>query len=460
MKGRIHDIYRPVGERRRDFAEVEAVLDEAAIREQMRRCHNCGIPFCHGAGCPLFNRIPDFNSAAANGDWQNAYRILAETSFFPEFTSRVCPALCEGSCCSGATGEAVMIRQCEKKIVETAFSRGWVQPVIPAVRNGGKIAVVGSGPSGLCAAEGLNRAGFAVTVFEANRRPGGLLRYGIPDFKLQKSLLDRRLEVMKRAGIVFTTDTRIGRDVSARYLSRNFDALVLALGTAAPRDLAIPGRELAGIHFALEFLQGQNRVNGGELDAVPVGAAGKRVLVIGGGDTGSDCVGTAVRQGAASVRQIEIMPRPPEKRSPATPWPLWPQMLRTSSSHLEGCEREWNIASDRFVNDGGGHVAGVEVHEVAWEFSTDGRPAKPVAKPGSSRVIDADLVLLAMGFTGVPRDGAAEELELTFSPRNTIVPDPARRIYAVGDCVNGASLVVRAMADAKRIIQQIVEDLR
>ena len=460
MKGRIHDIYRPVGERRRDFAEVEAVPDEATIREQMRRCHNCGIPFCHGAGCPLFNRIPDFNSAAAEGDWQSAYRILAETSFFPEFTSRVCPALCEGSCCSGATGEAVMIRQCEKKIIETAFAQGWVQPVIPAARNGKRIAVVGSGPSGLCAAEGLNRAGFSVTVFEANRRPGGLLRYGIPDFKLRKGLLDRRLEVMKRAGIAFTTDTRIGKDVSAQYLTRNFDALVLALGTASARDLAIPGRELAGIHFALEFLQGQNRVNGGELASVPVSAAGKRVLVIGGGDTGSDCVGTAVRQGAASIRQIEIMPRPPETRSAATPWPMWPQMLRTSSSHLEGCEREWNVASDRFVDDGHGHVAGVEVHEVVWEFSADGRPLKPAAKPGSSRVIDADLVLLAMGFTGVPKTDAVAELELELTPRNVVIPDPARRIYAVGDCANGASLVVRAMADAKKVTKKIVEDLR
>jgi len=459
MKERIHDIYRPVGERRHDFAEVEAALDEAAVRDQMLRCHHCGIPFCHGAGCPLFNRIPDFNAAAAEGAWLEAYRILARTSYFPEFTSRICPALCEGSCCSGVNGEAVMIRQCEKKIIETAFASGWVRPFVPPRRNGRRIAVVGSGPSGLFAAEHLNRAGFAVTVFEANRKPGGLLRYGIPDFKLEKRLLDRRLAVMEQEGIVFTADTRIGKDVSARYLLRNFDALLLAIGTPAARDLAIPGRELAGIHFALEFLQGQNRVNGGELAAPPVSAAGKNVLIIGGGDTGSDCAGTAIRQGAASVRQIEIMPRPPEARSPSTPWPAWPWMLRTSSSHLEGCEREWNIASDRFIGDAAGRVAGVEVHEVVWEFSADGKPLKPAPKPGSDRTIPADLVLLAMGFTGVPETGAAAELELKRTPRGALIPEPGRRIYAAGDCANGASLVVRAMADARKVAERMTEEL-
>ncbi|MBQ7208132.1 MAG: glutamate synthase subunit beta [Lentisphaeria bacterium] len=457
MQKRICDIYRPVGERKQDFREVERSFSEAEIRAQTERCHNCGIPFCHGAGCPLFNQIPDFNAAAFAGDWKTAYEILSQTSFFPEFTSRVCPALCEGACCCGVDGDPVMVRQCEKMIIEKAFAENFVRPAVPATRRDLRVAVIGSGPSGLFAAEGLNRAGFSVTVFEANKKPGGLLRYGIPDFKLGKNVLDRRLAIMKEEGIVFTTDTRIGRDISGSYLLRNFDAVVLAVGTPAARDLVIPGRELAGIHFALEFLQGQNRVNGNESASLPVSAAGKRVLIIGGGDTGSDCAGTAIRQGAKSVRQIEIMPRPPEKRSPSTPWPAWPWMLRTSSSHKEGCEREWCVASDRFTGENGS-VTGVEVHEVAWSFSPEGRPLKPAPVDNSARIIEADLVLLAMGFTGVPRQGLVEELGLELTPRGAVIPDPARRIYAVGDCANGASLVVRAMADARKVVRQITEE--
>ena len=454
MNERIHQLYRPVEERKHDFQEVERRFSEQEIREQMQRCHNCGIPFCHGAGCPLFNQIPDFNAAAAEGDWKTAYEILSLTSFFPEFTCRVCPALCEGSCCCGVDGEAVMVRQCEKMIIETAFAQGFVKPFIPKNRNGKKAAVIGSGPSGLFTAEGLNRAGFTVTVFEANHEPGGLLRYGIPDFKLNKAVLDRRVAVMKQEGITFTTDTRIGKDISGTYLLRNFDVAVLAIGTPSARDLPIPGRELSGIHFALEFLQGQNRVNSGELAEPPVCATGKNVLIIGGGDTGSDCAGTAIRQGAKSVRQIEIMPQPPEKRSESTPWPAWPWMLRTSSSHKEGCEREWNIASDHFIGKDG-VVTGVAAHEVKWEYSPEGKPLRFNAVPDTDRVIQADLVLLAMGFTGVPRSGLVEELGLELTQRNGIIADPARHIYAVGDCANGATLVVRAMADAKKTVEKI-----
>ena len=458
MTNRIHDIYRPAEERVLDFNEVEKRLTPDQIHEQMLRCHNCGIPFCHGSGCPLGNVIPDFNSAAASGDWRTAWDILSRTSFFPEFTSRVCPALCEGSCCNGVNDEPVMVRQCEKVIVETAFEQGWVKPVLPPVRNGKKIAVVGSGPSGLFMAEALNRAGFRVTVFEANHRPGGLLRYGIPDFKLSKHIVDRRIALMVQEGIEFVTDARIGRDIAGQYLLRNYDAVVLALGTPAARDLKIPGRELDGVHFALEFLQGQNRVNGGELRSRPVDAAGKRVLIIGGGDTGSDCAGTAIRQGARSVRQIEIMPMPPEERSASTPWPAWPWMLRTSSSHKEGCEREWNLASDRFLSDGG-VLTGVEVHSVTWETTPEGRPLKPSPVEGSTRVIEADLVLLAMGFTGFEPGGPGDELGLAKTPRGGLLPDPERHIYTVGDCATGASLVVRAMADAGAKAREIIRNL-
>ena len=458
MINRIHDIYRPTEERKHDFREVEIRLTPEQIHEQMLRCHNCGVPFCHGAGCPLGNVIPDFNSAAAAGDWLTAWRILSETSFFPEFTCRVCPALCEGACCNGVNDESVMVRQCEKVIVETAFERGWVEPVVPAVRNGKRVAVVGSGPSGLYMAEALNRAGFQVTVFEANHKPGGLLRYGIPDFKLDKSVIDRRLALMRQAGIEFMTDCRIGLDVAGQYLQRNYDAIVLAIGTACARDLKIPGRELNGVHFALEFLQGQNRLNGGESRTLPVDAAGKRVLIIGGGDTGSDCAGTAIRQGAASVKQVEIMPMPPETRSDSTPWPAWPWMLRTSSSHKEGCEREWNVASDRFIGEKG-VLTGVEVHSVQWETTPEGKPLKPVAVENTSRVIEADLVLLAMGFTGAEIEGPAADLNLKTTPRGGLISDPEHRVYTVGDCAAGASLVVRAMASAAAKAQEIIRDL-
>jgi len=456
---RIHDLYRPVAERVRDYQEVERHLPAETIREQASRCADCGIPFCHGAGCPLGNYVPDFNAAAAAGNWSEAYRLLAQTSFFPEFTCRICPALCEGACCQGVAGEPVMIRQCEKAIIETAFQRGLVRPVRPAARNGRRIAVIGSGPSGLYSAEALNRAGFTVTVYEAMPRPGGLLRYGIPDFKLDKRVIDRRLEIMKASGIEFVTGTRIGRDISGTYLRNRFDAVVLAVGTPEARDLKIPGRELKGIHLALDFLRAQTRLNHGEISDNPLSAAGKRVLIIGGGDTGSDCAGTAFRQGAAEVRQIEIMPMPPESRSPSTPWPQWPWMLRTSSSHLEGCAREWNLASDRFLGDDQGRVTGVEAHKVEWSLSPEGRPLKPAPLAGSERVIECDMVLLAMGFTGVPAGGLAEELGLARTPRGALVSAPERRLYAAGDCANGASLVVRAMADARKVTRRIIGDL-
>ena len=419
---RIHDIYRPKDERKGDWHEVERALTDDELKEQTSRCMNCGQPFCHAYGCPLGNLVPDQNRAVAQGNFKLAYELLSAHSDFPEFTSRICPALCEASCVHGLDEEAVMVRQSEKRIIEAARSN-----------------------------------------------IGGLLRYGIPCFKLEKSLIDRRRKVLEAAGIRFVTDVTVGRDVSADWLAKMNDAVVIAIGTPAARDLKIPGRELGGIHLALELLEGQNRFLTGEIAAAPIDAKGKHVLVIGGGDTGSDCVGTSIRQGAASVTQIEIMPKPPDTRDSSTPWPLWPYMLRTSSSHKEGCERRWNLNSLRFLPGGSRscatknaeeaqervhpeYVSGVEVETVEWEFSPEGRPVKFHAVAGTKEVIKADLVFLAMGFTGVqPDNPIIAQLGLSQTPRTALVPDPARNIYCVGDCASGASLVVRALASGKTV---------
>ena len=447
---RIHDIYRPAEERKADWREVERSLSDEELKEQTSRCMNCGQPFCHAYGCPLGNLVPDQNRAVAQGDWKRAYDLLTVNSDFPEFTSRICPALCEASCVHGLDEEAVMIRQSEKRIIETAFERGWVVPRPPERENGKSAAVIGAGPAGLSAAVTLRRRGWAVTVYERRAQIGGLLRYGIPCFKLDKALIDRRRKILEAEGIKFVTDCEVGRDVSAEWLEKVHDAVVVDIGTPAARDLKIPGRELEGIHLALELLEGQNRFLTGELPEPPISAKGRDVLVIGGGDTGSDCVGTAIRHGAKSVTQIEIMPKPPEERDASTPWPLWPYMLRTSSSHKEGCIRRWNLNSLRFVGDG--RVAGVEVEMVKWEFSPEGRPAKFAAVPGTKETIKADLVLLAMGFTGVPADlPLVAQLGLKETPRTALLPDPARNIFCVGDCASGASLVVRALASGKSL---------
>lgn len=448
---RIHDIYRDKGERRNDFNEVERHLPADDIRKQVSRCMNCGQPFCHAYGCPLGNLVPDQNRAVADGDDHRAYELLSQRSDFPEFTARVCPALCEASCVHQLDEEPVMIRQSEKHIIETAFASGWVKPRPPASENGKSIAIIGAGPAGLSAAVTFRRKGYRVTVYERSRGIGGLLRYGIPCFKLDKSIIDRRRAILEAEGITFKTGITVGTDVSAAYLQRANDAVILAIGTPAARDLDIPGRELSGIHLALEFLSGQNRALTGELQEPPISAAGKRVLVIGGGDTGSDCVGTAIRQGAKSVEQIEIMPKPPDTRSPSTPWPLWPYQLRTSSSHREGCQRRWNLNSLRFIGNGG-KVSGVEVETVEWAFTPAGKPTKFTSIPNTRETIEADLVLLAMGFTGVPKTHPiVGQLGLELTPRTAIISDPGKRIFAVGDCATGASLVVRAIADGKNL---------
>ncbi|MBO6120739.1 MAG: glutamate synthase subunit beta [Kiritimatiellae bacterium] len=455
---RKHDIYRPMEERKSDWNEVERPLTDEELKEQTSRCMNCGQPFCHAFGCPLGNLVPDQNRAVAQGDWKRAYALLSANSDFPEFTSRICPALCEASCVHGLDEEAVMVRQSEKRIIETAFANGWVVPRPPAQENGKKVAIIGAGPAGLSAAVTMRRRGFAVTVYERRKNIGGLLRYGIPCFKLDKALIDRRRKVLEAEGIRFVTDCEVGKDVSAEWLKKEHDAVVVAIGTPAARDLKIPGRELGGIHLALELLEGQNRFLTGEITEAPINAKGKKVLVIGGGDTGSDCVGTSIRQGAASVTQIEIMPKPPDERDASTPWPLWPYMLRTSSSHKEGCVRRWNLNSLRFVENSANSaspretktVAGVEVETVEWEFSPEGRPAKFHSVPNTKELIEADLVFLAMGFTGVPAENPiVSQLKLAQTTRTALVADPGRNIFCVGDCASGASLVVRALASGK-----------
>ena len=447
---RIHDIYRPMEERKSDWNEVERSLTDDELKEQTSRCMNCGQPFCHAYGCPLGNLVPDQNRAVAQGDWKRAYDLLSQNSDFPEFTSRICPALCEASCVHQLDEESVMVRQSEKRIIETAFNYGWVVPRPPTQENGKKVAIIGAGPAGLSAAVTLRRRGWAVTVYERRANIGGLLRYGIPCFKLDKALIERRRKILEAEGIKFVTGCEIGKDVSAEWLAKENDAVVVAIGTPAARDLKIPGRELKGVHLALELLEGQNRFLTGEIPAAPISAKGKKVLVIGGGDTGSDCVGTSIRQGAKSVTQIEIMPKPPDERDASTPWPLWPYMLRTSSSHKEGCERRWNLNSLKFV--GKDSVEGVEVETVEWEFSPEGRPMKFKSVPGTKELIEADLVFLAMGFTGVPAENPiVSQLKLAQTPRTALVADPARNIFCVGDCASGASLVVRALASGKSL---------
>ncbi|MDR2124562.1 MAG: glutamate synthase subunit beta [Desulfovibrio sp.] len=455
--------YRPILERIYDFKPVELPPLREELEGDLRRCQDCGVPFCHASGCPLLNAVPEINAAALSGRLRTALGVLLATSPFPEFTARVCPALCEGSCVQGLHGTPVPCRQIEYAVIEGGFAAGLVHAHIPARRSGLRAAVIGSGPAGLAAAWRLNRAGIAVTVYEKNARPGGFLRYGIPDFKLEKSVLDRRVRLLQEEGIVFECGVEAGADISTRLLGERHDVLILAAGTGKKRDLPVPGREAAGIQFAVDYLTAQNKLNGGEIASLPpdCDAGGKRVLVIGGGDTGSDCVGTAWRQGALSVCQTEIMPRPPEGRTPENPWPQWPRVLRTSSSHEEGGERRWNIGTVSFStapDEAGGpeRVCAANCAEVSWESGS------PVPVTGTEFSLAADLVLLAMGFTG------AEDGPLTQAPG--CAPDGSGRLprvcalpggpkaYACGDAALGPSLVVRAVNDGLRTAERILAD--
>lgn len=425
--------YRPVHDRINDFGEVEQTLNTSERKQQASRCMDCGVPFCHWA-CPLGNRPPEFQDALYKGKWEEAYEILSQTNDFPEFTGRICPALCEKSCVLKLAIDApVTIREDEAAIIEAAFREGYIKSrTYP--RNGKKVAVVGSGPAGMAAANQLNRMGYEVTVFEKDEYVGGLLRFGIPNFKLNKAIIDRRVDIMAAEGITFKTSTPI----DVEHLPEGFDAYCICTGTPQARDLDIPGRDLKGIHFALETLAQQNRVLGGQAFSKEerINAKGKHVLVIGGGDTGSDCIGTSNRQGAASITQIEIMPKPPVGHNPATPWPQWPVVLKTSSSHEEGCTRRWSLTSNRFIGTKDGRVCGVEVEEVEWIPSPDG--GRPIMRPtGKKETLKADLVLLAMGF---------------LKPQQ---PAFASNVFVAGDAATGASLVVRCIAGGRKAAQDI-----
>ncbi|HEY5764415.1 MAG TPA: glutamate synthase subunit beta [Candidatus Deferrimicrobiaceae bacterium] len=443
--------YRPVEERIRDYQEVEKSLPVDRLEIQASRCMDCGIPYCHVYGCPVKNRIPEWNDMVYRKQWRKALDLLHDTCNLPEITGRVCPAPCEPACTLDINTPPVTIRHIELQIVEMGWREGWIVPEPPPFRTGKKVAVVGSGPAGLAAAQQAARAGHETILFERAPKIGGLLRYGIPDFKLEKWVIDRRLEQMGAEGVVFETGVSIGNDLSSAYLARTFDAVLITAGATVPRDLAVPGRELPGIHFAMDFLTEQNRAVGGEAAEAngAIRARGKRVVVIGGGDTGSDCVGTSRRQGAASIHQLELLPKPPEERGPTNPWPTWPQVMRTSSSQEEGCERSWSISTKEFLGDPSGVK---KLRCVRLEWSDPGNGGRPSFReiPGSEFEIEADLVLLAMGFVHVEHGPLVKGLGLAIDERGNLKVDADQMtsvpgVFAAGDAVLGASLVVRAI---------------
>jgi glutamate synthase (NADPH) small chain len=437
---------RPVVERVNDWFEVYHEFPEEKARTQGARCMDCGVPFCH-TGCPVNNIIPDWNDLVYRDRWRDAIRALHATNNFPEFTGRLCPAPCEAACVLGINEPPVAIKVIEKTIIEHAFREGWIRPEPPKQRTGKRVAVIGSGPAGLAAAQQLNRAGHWVTVFEKADRIGGLLRYGIPDFKMEKRVLDRRLEQMDAEGIEFRTSAHVGVDVPLSDLRKEFDAILLAGGAEQPRDLLVAGRELKGIHFAMEFLPLQNRLVAGFEVPNPILATGKRVVIIGGGDTGADCLGTSHRHKAATVYQFEIMPMPPDTRAPHTPWPLWPLQLRTETSHEEGGLRDWSINTVKFTGDEHGNVK--QLHAVRV-----GPAPKFEAIPGSEFTIDVDLVLLAMGFTGPVKTGLIEQLGVNLDARGNVATNgnymsSVPGVFAAGDLRRGQSLIVWAIAEGR-----------
>ena len=459
--------YDKPDDRRRSWKEFVKPLPEPENRKQAARCMDCGIPFCHD-GCPVNNLIPDWNNLVYRDQWQAALRTLHSTNNFPEFTGRICPAPCEAACTLNIDDNPVTIKTIECAIVDRGWQEGWIEPVVPARRTGKPVAVVGSGPAGLACAQQLARAGHSVTLFERSDRIGGLLRYGIPDFKMEKSLIDRRIDQMKAEGVTFCTGTEVGIDIEIRTLAEKFDAVAMTGGAEAPRDLEVPGRELDGIHFAMDFLPQQNKRCAGDSEerAAPYGtitAAGKHVIVIGGGDTGSDCIGTSVRQGAASITQLEILPQPPERENKAMTWPDWPLKLRTSSSQEEGCERDWSVLTKQAVGEAA-RVRELECVRVEWAKGADGRFSMQEI-PGSTFTLQADLVLLAMGFLGPRRPGMIEQSGVGLDSRGNVRANTidyrtsVPKFFAAGDMRRGQSLVVWAIREGRQCARAIDEFL-
>jgi glutamate synthase (NADPH/NADH) small chain len=449
---------RDTKERLKDYKEVYTPLEKEKVKNNAARCMDCGVPFCH-TGCPLGNNIPDFNDAVYQGRWEDAIQILSSTNNFPEFTGRICPAPCEASCVLSINNAPVTIEYIEKTIAETAFEKGYIKATPPSSRTGKRVAVVGSGPAGLAAAAQLNKAGHWVTVFERSDRIGGLLRYGIPDFKLEKNIVERRVRLMEQEGIIFRTNAHVGVNISAQHLQKEFDAVVICGGASASRDLPIPGRNLKGVHFAMDFLPQQNkRVAGDRIFSGDILANGKNVLVIGGGDTGSDCVGTSNRQGAKTVTQIELLAQPPLKRGENNPWPLWPMVLMTSSSHEEGVQRQWAILTKEFLGDNNGRLTGLKVVDIKWGVNAQGKMGfEEIA--GSERIIQCELALLAIGFTGAEKGGMVEELKLELDERTNIKTQnymtSQEGIFAAGDIRRGQSLVVWAISEGREAARAV-----
>ena len=452
-------------ERLENYKEFVQEYEPEKLNEQAARCMNCGVPFCH-SGCPLGNVIPEFNDAVYQGKWEDAYLILNSTNNFPEFTGRICPAPCESACVLGITKPPVAIEEIEKHIIEIAYSKGYVKPNRPISRTGKNVAVVGSGPAGLAAAIQLNKAGHTVTVYERDDRPGGLLRYGIPDFKLEKTVIDRRIDIMEQEGIKFICNTEVGVKNDMKAFIDEHDAVIVAGGSTIPRNLNIPGRDLKGIHFAMDFLKQQNKiVSDIEFTGELISAKNKNVVVIGGGDTGSDCVGTSNRQHAVSVKQFELMVQPPAERTVNMPWPTYPMLLKTTSSHEEGCDRFWGINTKEFLGDANGELRAILVSDVSWEIDASGRPVKFTEKEGSEREIPCQLILLAMGFLHPQHHGLVNNSGLELDARGNVKADEKNyqtnisKVFAAGDMRRGQSLVVWAISEGREAARKADEFL-
>lgn len=453
-----------VAKRKKTYKEFVHTYNDDELNKQAARCMDCGIPFCH-SGCPLGNVIPEFNDAVYDAKWEEAYRILISTNNFPEFTGRICPAPCESACVLGINRSPVAIEEIEKHIIEIAFKHEFVKASPTHLKTGKRVAVVGSGPAGLAAAAQLIKVGHEVTVYERDDKPGGLLRYGIPDFKLDKWVIDRRIKLMEEEGVVFRCNAEVGKNVPASEL-QTYDAVVLAGGSTIPRDLPIPGRELKGVHFAMDFLKQQNkRIGESSFDEEDILATGKQVLVIGGGDTGSDCVGTSNRHGAKSVMQFELMPQPPKGRTAAMPWPSYPMVLKTTSSHEEGCQRFWSISTKAFIGDEKGNLKGVRIVDLEWESDAMGRPIKFTEVAGSERDIPCELTLLAMGFLHPQHEGLLQQLGVERDERGNVraqegaYQTSADGIFTAGDMRRGQSLVVWAISEGRECARKVDEYL-